>query len=32
MHHLHTLRHMSYVYPSIHLTQQGTTSTIEAIF
>jgi hypothetical protein len=26
------LKHMSYVYPKIHLTQQGNTSTIEPIF
>ena len=30
--HLHTFRHMSYVYLQIFLTRQGNTSTIEAIF
>ena len=32
MYHLHTLRHMSYVYLQMFLTRQGNTSTIEAIF
>ena len=32
MYHLHTLRHMSYVYLYIFLTRQGNTSTIEAMF
>ena len=32
MYHLHTLRHMSYVYLQIFLTRQGNTSTFEAIF
>ena len=32
MYHLHTLRHMSYVYLQIFLMRQGNTSTIEAIF
>ena len=32
MYHLHTLIHMSYVYPQIFLTSQGNTTTIEAPF
>jgi Fe-S cluster assembly scaffold protein SufB len=32
MYHLHTLRHMSYVYIYTSLTSQRNTSTIEAIF
>ena len=32
MYHLHTLIHMSYVYPQIFLTRQGNTTTIEAPF
>ena len=32
MYHLHTLRHMFYVYLQIFLTRQGFTSTIEAAF
>ena len=32
MYHLHTFRHISYVYPYIFLTKQGNTSTIEAPF
>ena len=32
MFHLHTLRHISYVYLQIFLTRQDNTSTIEAIF
>jgi hypothetical protein len=32
MYHLHTLRHMSYVYLYIFLNRQGNTSTIEAPF
>ena len=32
MYHLHTLRHMSYVYLQIFLTRQGNTLTIEVIF
>ena len=32
MYHLHTLRHMSYVYLQIFLTRQDNTSTIETTF
>jgi len=32
MYHLHTLRHMSYVYFLIFLARQGNTSSIEAPF
>ena len=32
MYHLHTLIHMSYVYPQICLTRKGNTTIIEALF